>query len=62
MSDEELIKVCIREDRSCQYQLYKKFAGKMMAVCTRYARTQLEAEDFLQEGFIRVFDLSLIHI
>lgn len=56
MSDEELIKGCIREDRSCQYQLYKKFAGKMMAVCSRYARTQLEAEDFLQEGFIRVFD------
>ncbi len=35
--------------------LFTMFAGKMMAVCLRYARSQEEAEDMLQEGFIRVF-------
>lgn len=56
MSEEELINGCIREDRASQYALYKTYAGKMLAVCRRYARTDLEAEDILQEGFIKVFD------
>ncbi len=56
MSEEELINGCIQEDRASQYALYKTYAGKMLAVCHRYARTDLEAEDILQEGFIKVFD------
>lgn len=56
MSEEELINGCVREDRASQYALYKTYAGKMLAVCRRYARTDLEAEDILQEGFIKVFD------
>jgi RNA polymerase sigma factor (sigma-70 family) len=31
------------------------FAGKMYAVCLRYARTQADAADILQEGFVKVF-------
>ncbi len=38
-----------------QRALYEKFAGRMMVVCTRYARNREEAEDILQEGFVRVF-------
>lgn len=56
MKEEELIKGCIREDRECQKELYKRFAGKMMVVCTRYANNRMEAEDMLQDGFIKVFD------
>ncbi len=56
MSEEEIINGCIREDKACQYALYKAFAGKMLAVCKRYGRTDLEAEDILQEGFIKVYD------
>ncbi|MFL5752303.1 MAG: RNA polymerase sigma factor [Bacteroidia bacterium] len=54
-SEEELIKGCISEKRECQKLLYQKFAGKMMAVCFRYCKNRQEAEDVLQEGFIKVF-------
>ena len=47
---------CQREDRRCQEALYARFARRMYAVCLRYARHQLEAQDLMQEGFIRVFD------
>ncbi len=56
MSLEELIKGCMEEDRVCQRDLYKMFAGKMMVVCLRYAKDKMEAEDILQEGFIKVFN------
>ena len=56
MTEENLIKGCLAEDRECQRELYKRFSGKMMAVCLRYASSRMEAEDMLQEGFIKVFD------
>lgn len=55
-SDEELIKGCIREDREMQGKLYEKYADKMFAVCMRYSNTREEAEDVLQEAFIKIFD------
>jgi RNA polymerase sigma factor (sigma-70 family) len=55
MTDQELIAGCIRQDRTCQEALYKRFYGKMMGVCLRYARNRDEARDMLQEGFIKVF-------
>jgi RNA polymerase sigma-70 factor (ECF subfamily) len=39
-----------------QYQLYERFAPKMYGVCLRYAGNAAEAEDILQEGFIKVFN------
>lgn len=59
MTEHELIRGCIRKDADCQRQLFELFAGKMMTVCLRYAVDSAEAEDMLQEGFIRVF--SYIH-
>ena len=56
MTEEELLKGCIEERQDCQRELYKRFAGKMMVVCLRYAKDKLEAEDMLQDGFIKVFD------
>ena len=56
MTDKELIDGCIREDRHFQKMLVQRFAGKMMTVCRRYARHQMEAEDMVQETFIKVFD------
>lgn len=38
-----------------QAKLYELFAPKMFGVCLRYAKDSTEAEDNLQEGFIRVF-------
>jgi RNA polymerase sigma-70 factor (ECF subfamily) len=56
LSEYELARRCQREERSAQEALYARFARRMFAVCLRYARHRPEAEDLLQEGFIRVFD------
>ena len=55
MTDHELIKGCIRQEPSCQRMLFDKHAGKMMGVCLRYAQDNMEAEDMLQDAFIKVF-------
>ena len=49
------IEACIKGDRSAQNELYEHFKVPMFRVCLRYARSQAEAEDMLQEGFFRVF-------
>lgn len=38
-----------------QRELYDRYAAKMYGVCLRYAANAEEAEDVLQEGFIKVF-------
>jgi len=53
--EESILEGCIAGKREAQYELYKKFASSMLAVCFRYARNREEAEDFLQEGFLKVF-------
>jgi RNA polymerase sigma-70 factor (ECF subfamily) len=52
---DELLKRCKAGERKAQEALYKQFAAKMMGVCLRYAADRMEAEDMLQNGFIRVF-------
>jgi RNA polymerase sigma factor (sigma-70 family) len=42
-------------DRRMQEELYRRFSPRMYAVCLRYAGNSEEAEDILQEGFIKVF-------
>ncbi|MES2268008.1 MAG: RNA polymerase sigma factor [Bacteroidota bacterium] len=46
---------CLRNDRKQQEMLYKILAPKMLAVCMRYAKDKDEAQDILQEGFIKMF-------
>jgi len=48
-------KGCLSGDRKAQSELYKLFSGKMFAVCLRYAKDRMEAEDMLQTGFIKIF-------
>ncbi|WKK82180.2 RNA polymerase sigma factor [Marivirga arenosa] len=52
----ELIKGCQKGNRKSQYELYQQFSSGMMAVAMRYSKSTLEAEDILQEGFIKVFE------
>ncbi|MBI3234727.1 MAG: sigma-70 family RNA polymerase sigma factor [Bacteroidetes bacterium] len=56
MTEQEIVQGCIEENIVFQEKLYKMFCGKMMGVCLRYMRSREEAEDILQEGFIKVFD------
>lgn len=55
MSEHELIRGCLRGSAQCQRDLYERFAGKMYAVCLRYARSREDAADILQEGFLKVY-------
>lgn len=55
LTERNLIENCLQGDRSSQRALFDMYAGKMMTVCRRYGRHQAEAEDMLQEGFIKVF-------
>jgi RNA polymerase sigma-70 factor (ECF subfamily) len=55
VTENDLIKGCINQDPQCQRKLFEQFAGKMMSVCLRYANDTMEAEDIMQDGFIKVF-------
>ncbi len=56
MTEEELIRGCIREEATCQKAVFDRYASRMLGVCHRYARNAADAEDILQDGFIKVFD------
>lgn len=56
MTDDELIKGCIEENESSQRELFKRYAGKMLGVCQRYARNAADAEDIVQDAFIKIFE------
>ena len=56
LTDDELIKGCIDENESSQRELFKRYAGKMLGVCQRYARNAADAEDIVQDAFIKVFE------
>jgi RNA polymerase sigma factor (sigma-70 family) len=52
---DELIKACKKNRPDAQKKLYEHFSGKMFGVCLQYAKDYTEAEDILQDGFIKVF-------
>lgn len=56
MTDEQLIRACIKEDAASQKEVFTRFSGRMLGVCHRYARNAADAEDILQDAFIKVFD------
>ena len=55
MDDSTLVEKCINGDQSAQRELFEKFAPKMLGVCMRYAKSTEQAEDVLQESFVKVF-------
>lgn len=55
LGEQELIDGCRKGERSSQRALYDRYCRKMMVVCLRYSKTTAEAEDILQEAFVKVF-------
>ncbi|HEX8358281.1 MAG TPA: sigma-70 family RNA polymerase sigma factor [Segetibacter sp.] len=51
----QLVKNCLKGKAAAQKQLYEEFAPLMLGVCYRYTKSLPDAEDVLQEGFVRVF-------
>ena len=50
-----LITECIRGDRNAQKQLYDMYRVKMFTLCLRYMSNRQDAEDMLQDGWVKVF-------
>ncbi len=55
IEERKLIDACLHNNRQAQFRLYELFAAKLIPVCRRYARSSWDAEDILQEGFIKAF-------
>ena len=55
MDESTLVKKCVDGDQLAQRMLFEKFASKMLGVCMRYAKNREQAEDVLQDGFVKVF-------
>ena len=55
MTEEQMLAGSIRNNAAAQEAFYNKFSPKMLGVCYRFAKNREDAEDMLQEGFIKVF-------
>ncbi len=55
MTDEQLVAGCLKGEPIAQRELYKSYARKMMSICMRYANGREQAQDILQDGFVKVF-------
>jgi len=55
MDDNALIDKCLKGDQRSQRALFEKYAPRMYTVCLRYAKDSDEAQDILQDTFIKIF-------
>ena len=56
MSLDQLIQKCKKNDTKAQSDIYKLFSGKLFAICLKYSRNHVEAEDNLQDAFMTIFE------
>ena len=54
--DKQFIKRLVDKDKTAQVEFYQYFSAKMYGVCLRFAKDVDDANDMMQEGFIRVFN------
>ena len=55
MTEELMIAGCLKNNASAQEALYNRFSPRMLSVCYRFAKNREDAEDMLQEGFVKVY-------
>ncbi len=55
MTEEYIIAGCVHNEPAAQRELYNRYSPKMLSVCYRFGQSREDAEDMLQEGFIKVF-------
>lgn len=56
LEDEKLIQGCRENNRSAQQELFLRYGRKMYGFCLRYSGNPDDANDLLQDGFIKVFE------
>jgi RNA polymerase sigma-70 factor (ECF subfamily) len=57
MTEQEIIEGCKKNDRKAQEALYLKFSEKMFGVCLGYTNSKEDAQDVLQDGFVKAFGM-----
>jgi len=55
MDYNQLLKDCLKQKPEAQRSLYEHFAPSMLGICFRYTKSIGDAEEVLQEGFVKVF-------
>jgi RNA polymerase sigma factor (sigma-70 family) len=55
MTEDLMLAGCLKNNAAAQEALYNRFSPRMLGVCYRFAKNREDAEDMLQEGFIKVF-------
>lgn len=55
MTEEQMLAGAVRNNAAAQEALYNRFSPRMLGVCYRFAKSREDAEDMLQEGFIKIF-------
>ena len=53
---DKIVERCKKGDRKAGEQLYNMFSAKMFAICIQYSKSREEAEDNLQDGFIKILE------
>ena len=53
--DDKLLELCKKGERAAQEKLFSIYSPNMLGICIRYAKNLHEAEDVMQEGFIKIF-------
>jgi RNA polymerase sigma factor (sigma-70 family) len=56
LTEQDLIKGCIEEKRHVQQLLFERYAPRLLTVALRYAHHRAEAEDLLQDAFVKIFN------
>ena len=55
MDERELAIRCARGDNTARRELYETYGSRLLALCRRYARDAAEAEDLMQDAFVKIF-------
>jgi len=55
LSEKKLIKLLKENPETAFVELYNKYSPVLFGICLRYAKERAEAEDILQESFIKIY-------
>ena len=55
MDEQELARRCAQGDNAARRELYETYGSRLLALCRRYARDAAEAEDLMQDAFVKIF-------
>ena len=55
MDEQELARRCVRGDNTARRELYETYGSRVLALCRRYAADAADAEDLMQDAFVKIF-------